>query len=163
MTGPLLVLGVLSAVVGFIPFSEFVTADGAGFETHLNYSLGSIAVLVGLVGIVIAYLFYKKESNLSDKAVSFFGKSYQWALDKFYFDEIYLFITKKILFKGVSKPAATFDKKIVDGSMNGIGNGTVKIAQLIKGMQSGKVQDYAFAFIAATVIMALVFVYLYTV
>lgn len=163
MTGPLLVLAVLSAVVGFIPFSEFVTADRAGFETHLNYSLGLIAVGVGLVGILIAYFFYKKESDLPDKAVAFFGKTYQWAFDKFYFDEIYLFVTKRILFKGVSKSAATFDKKVVDASMNGIGNGTVKISQLIKEMQSGKVQDYAFAFIAATVILALVFIYLYTV
>ena len=43
-----------------------------------------------------------------------------------------------------------------------IGNKTVLTSEKIKGMQSGKVQDYAFAFIAGVVILALVFIYLWT-
>lgn len=163
MSFPLMVLAALSIVVGLIPFSNFVTADGAGFETHIDWTMAGVAVSVGLVGIVLAWVFYKKENTLSDRGVAFFGKFYQWAYDKFYFDEIYLFVTKKILFHFVSRPAAQFDKKVVDGSMNGIGNGTVKIANLIKGMQSGKVQDYAFAFIASAVVIALVFIYVVTI
>ena len=162
MTFPLLVLALLSIVGGFIPFSEFVTADKAGFEAHLNYPLAAIAVAVGLTGIMLAWVFYKKENNLAVRFTKAFGIFYTWAYNKFYFDEIYLFITKEILFKRVAEPIARFDKKYVDGTMDGIGNNTVVISEKIKGIQSGKVQDYAFSFIAGVVIIALVFIYLWT-
>ena len=162
MTFPLMVLALLSIVGGFIPFSEFVTADKASFEAHLNYPLAAIAVGIGLLGIGLAWAFYKKENNLADKMVGFFGPFYKWTSDKFYFDEIYLFITKKILFNKVSAPIAKFDKKYVDGTMVGIGNKTVWTSEKIKGLQSGKVQDYAFAFIAGIVVLALVFIYMWT-
>jgi NADH-quinone oxidoreductase subunit L len=46
--------------------------------------------------------------------------------------------------------------------MVGIGNKTVLTSEKIKGLQSGRVQDYAFAFISGVVIIALVFIYLWT-
>ena len=95
MTFPLMVLGLLSIVGGFIPFSEFITPDKAGFEAHLNYPLAAVAVSVGFIGIALAWVFYKKENNLSDRFANGFGVLYKWTYDKFYFDEIYLFITKK--------------------------------------------------------------------
>ncbi|WP_242131299.1 NADH-quinone oxidoreductase subunit L [Aestuariivivens marinum] len=162
MTFPLLFLALLSIVVGFIPFSEFVTSDKIGFEAHLNYPLAAIATTVGLIGIVLAWAFYKKENSLSDKYANAFGALYRWAYDKFYFDEIYLFITKNIIFKWISAPFAKFDRKYVDGTMVGIGNKTVWTSEKIKGLQSGRVQDYAFSFIAGAVVLALVFIYLWT-
>jgi len=162
MTFPLLVLAFLSITAGFIPFSELITADKAGFEAHLNYPLAITAVSVGLIGITLAWIFYKKENDLADKFATSFGVFYKWTYDKFYFDEIYLFITKKIIFNLIAAPIAKFDKKIVDGTMEGIGNKTVVISKRIKGMQSGKVQDYAFSFIAGVVILAIVFIYLWT-
>jgi len=162
MTFPLMVLAFLSITAGFIPFSEFISADKAGFEAHLNYPLAAIATLVGVMGIMLAWVFYKKESSLSDRYANALGPFYKWASDKFYFDEIYMFITKKILFKRVSEPIAKFDRNYVDGTMVGIGNKTVLTSEKIKGLQSGKVQDYAFAFIAGAVIIGLVFIYLLT-
>jgi len=162
MTFPLLFLALLTIVGGFIPFSELITADKIGFEAHLNYPLAAVAVGVGLIGIILAWMFYKKENDLADKFVNAFGVFYKWTYNKFYFDEIYLFVTKKIIFKLISAPIAWFDKKVVDGTMVGIGNKTVLTSNKIKGLQSGKVQDYAFAFIAGVVVLALVFIYLWT-
>jgi len=162
MTFPLLFLALLSAVVGFIPFGEFVSADKMGFEGHINYTLASIATIVGLIGIALAWAFYKKENSLSERYVKAFGAFYTWTYHKFYIDEIYLFVTKKILFKGIAKPFAIFDRKIVDGTMVGIGNSTVWTSKMIKGLQSGKVQDYAFSFIAGAVVLAIVFIYIWT-
>jgi NADH-quinone oxidoreductase subunit L len=161
MTFPLMFLALMSIIGGFVPFSEFITPDKSGFEAHLNYPLAAIAVGVGLIGIILAWVFYKKENNLADKFANAFGPFYKWASDKFYFDEIYLFVAKKILFKRVSAPIAWFDKKYVDGTMEGIGNKTVLISKKIKGMQSGKVQDYAFAFISGAVVLAIVFIYMW--
>jgi len=162
MTFPLIVLALLSIVSGFIPFSELITPDRVGFEAHLNYPLAAIATGVGLIGIVLAWVFYKKENSLSDTYATAFGPLYKWASDKFYLDEIYLFITKKIIFNLISAPIAKFDKKYVDGTMEGIGNKTVWLSGRIKGLQSGKFQDYAFSFVMGAVIIALVFIYLWT-
>ncbi|MBT8180748.1 MAG: NADH-quinone oxidoreductase subunit L, partial [Eudoraea sp.] len=161
MTAPLLILAFLSIVVGFIPFSEFISPDKAGFETHLNYPLAAIAVFAGLLGIGLSWIFYKKENELADKFASRFGAFYTWACHKFYFDELYLFVTKRILFNVIAKTAARFDKKYVDGTMVGIGNQTVSTSERIKVMQSGKVQDYALAFIAGAVVLAIICIYLW--
>ena len=163
MTVPLIILAIISIFGGFIPFSELVTADKAGFEAHLNIPLAIVATTVGLSGIVLAYIFYKKENDLADRFANAFGLFYKWTSNKFYWDEIYLFVTKKIIFKRIAWPIAFFDKKFVDGTMEGIGNKTVLISNKIKGIQSGKVQDYAFGFIAGVVVLALVFIYLWTI
>ncbi|NQV78606.1 MAG: NADH-quinone oxidoreductase subunit L, partial [Lutibacter sp.] len=162
MTIPLMVLAFITIVGGFIPFSELITADKTGFQAHLNLPLAAIATIVGLTGIALSYIFYKKENDLADKFANAFGVFYKWTYNKFYFDEIYLFVTKNIIFNLIAAPIAWFDKKYVDGTMEGIGNKTVVISKRIKGMQSGKVQDYAFSFIAGVVILAIVFIYLWT-
>ncbi|MBT8316781.1 MAG: NADH-quinone oxidoreductase subunit L [Lutibacter sp.] len=162
MTFPLMVLAFITVVGGLIHFSEYVSADKAGFEAHLNIPLALVATAVGLTGIILAFVFYKKENELPSRFAHAFGVFYKWTFDKFYFDEIYLFVTKKIIFNLIAAPIAWFDKKFVDGTMEGIGNKTVVISKRIKGIQSGKVQDYAFSFIAGVVILALVFIYLWT-
>lgn len=161
MSVPLMILAFLSITVGFIPFSEFVTADKMGFEAHLNYPLAAVAVGVGAVGIILSWIFYKKENDLAQKFANFFGVLYKWASNKFYFDEIYLFVTKKIIFNLIAAPIAKFDKKIVDGTMEGIGNKTVLLAQKIKGLQSGRVQDYALFFVGGIVVITMVFIYMW--
>jgi len=162
MTFPLMVLAFISLVGGFIPFSNYISADRAGFEAHLNYPLAAVAVSVGLIGIALAWVFYKKENDLASKFSNAFGVFYKWTYNKFYIDEVYLFVTKKIIFNLIAAPIAWFDKKYVDGTMEGIGNKTVVISNKIKGMQSGKVQDYAFGFVAGVVVLAMVFIYLWT-
>jgi NADH-quinone oxidoreductase subunit L len=162
MTFPLLFLAFMSIVAGFIPFSEFVTADKVAFETHLNLPLAAAAVGTGLTGIILAWIFYKKENNLAERFSNGFGMFYKWTFHKFYFDEIYMFVTKKIIFDRISAPIAKFDKKYVDGTMEGIGNKTVIISEKIKGLQSGKLQDYAMFFVSGVVVVALVVIYLWT-
>ena len=159
MTFPLIFLAAMSILTGYIPFSSYVTADKQPFEAHLNYPLAAIAVGVGLIGIALAYLFYKKPGDLPDRVSSSFGVLYKWAYHKFYFDELYLFITKEIIFKRISAPFAWFDRHIVDGTMNLIGNSTVAGSRGIRKLQSGRLQDYAYAFIAGAVVLAMLFMY----
>ena len=162
MTFPLIVLAIFSVVAGFVPFSKFVSADRVPFEAHLNVPLATIAVVVGLAGIALAWRFYKKANDLPERMAGGLGKAYTWAYNKFYIDEVYLFVTKKILFKRVAEPAAKFDRNYVDGTMVGIGQSTVSSSDKIKGMQSGKLQDYAMAFVAGILIIAIVFIYFWT-
>ncbi len=161
MTIPMMFLAFMSIAGGYIHFSKYISPDHMPFEAHLNYYLAAIASTVGLIGIVLAFIFYKKENNLSERFSHAFGIFYKWTYNKFYFDEIYLFVTKKIIFGLVAKPSAWFDKNVVDASMIGIGNVTESFSYKIKGMQSGKFQDYAMGFISGGVVIAIVVFYLW--
>lgn len=160
MTIPLMVLAFGSVFAGFLPFHDLVTSDGKGFETHLDLWIAVPSVLIGIVGIAIATIMYKKETSMPDNIAGTFRHLYKWAFRKFYMDEVYLFVTRKIIFRHISAPIAWFDRHIVDGTMNGIAGITQYTAYAIKGLQSGKLQQYAFVFVGGTVVLVLIFVYL---
>jgi len=161
MTIPLIFLAFMSIFAGNIPFSQFVTADLTPFTAHLDLPLAAIASSVGIIGIIIAFIFYKKPNNLPSTFANAFGFIYKWIYNKLYFDELYIFVTKKILFGIVAFSASWFDKNVVDGSMIGIGNVTVSVSNKIKGMQSGKLQDYAMSFVGGIVVIAMVVFYIW--
>jgi NADH-quinone oxidoreductase subunit L len=85
---------------------------------------------------------------------------YTMAYHKFYMDEIYLFITHKVIFKFISRPVAWFDRHIVDGMMNLIGNTTVYFSGAIKKMQSGHVQWYIWYFTSGVLLLVFLVMYL---
>jgi NADH-quinone oxidoreductase subunit L len=159
MTVPLLILAFGSVFAGFLPFHDMVTSDGLGFEAHINWMIAIPSVLVGVLGIGIATVMYKTENALPDKVAKSFGRFHTWALRKFYIDEVYLFVTKKIIFNYISRPVAWFDRHIVDGTMNGIANFIVFCSNAIKGLQTGRVQQYAFVFVGGVIALVLIFVY----
>jgi len=156
---PLILLAIGAVFAGFIPFGNFVTSDGKPLESVFHWQFSILPVLFGLVGIFIAMKMYKKENQIPDKIAASFGGFYEAALHKFYFDEIYLFITKKIIFNLIGKPAAWFDKNVVNSLVNATGNTTEIFSSKIKRIQSGKVQQYAVYFLLATVLMAVLFIY----
>ena len=160
MTLPIIFLAIMSIVPGYFPFSEWITADKAGFSSHIDPTMATIASSVGILGIVIALIFYKKPTEYPAKISASFGQFYVWTKNKFYIDDLYMFITKKIIFKRISGPFAWFDKKVVDGTMEGIGNKTAAFSNLIKGVQSGKVQDYAFGFISGVIVLVIIVLYM---
>jgi NADH-quinone oxidoreductase subunit L len=159
MMMPLVLLAIGAAAAGFIPFGHFVSSDGTRLETefHLMFSLAPVAL--GLAGIFIAMRMYKTQNDKPDKMAASLSGLYKAAYHKFYIDEIYMFITQKIIFNLIGRPAAWFDKNIVDGLMNATGNSTEDISETIKGLQSGKVQSYAIYFLVAVIGMALLFIY----
>jgi NADH-quinone oxidoreductase subunit L len=156
---PLIILGICATLAGFVPVSHYITSDGAPLETHTELAFSALPVLLALAGILFARLLYRKENTLPRTIASSLGNFYRTVYEKFYIDEIYLFITKKIIFNLVGRPAAWFDKHIVDGFMNLLGKITEKTAYLIKGLQSGKVQNYALYFFGGIVGLAVLFVY----
>jgi NADH-quinone oxidoreductase subunit L len=72
-----------------------------------------------------------------------------------------LFITQKILFNIIGKTAAWFDKTVVNGAINLTGTTTQTIAEGIKKIQSGKVQQYALYFLAGLIALSVLFIYVW--
>lgn len=158
---PLLLLAVGAAAAGFIPFGHYVSSDGTtlGSEFHWQFSVAPVAL--GLIGIFTAMWLYKKQNDRPDKIAAALNGLYKAAYNKFYIDELYLFVTQKILFNLIGRPAAWFDKNVVDGMVNATGNTTTFISEKIKGIQSGKVQQYAIYFLVAVIGLAVLFIYIW--
>lgn len=160
MTGPLMFLAVASVFAGFVPFHDLVTSNGQPLHTEFHWLIAVPSVLIALAGIgLAATLYYKKNPKPKNLAVSLKG-IYSAAYHKFYVDEVYLFITKGILFQFVSRPVAWFDRHIVDGTMNFIGDTTVFFSGAIKRIQSGHVQLYIWFFASGVLLLTLAMLYL---
>jgi len=159
MTLPLILLAIGAAFAGFIPFNELVTSDGSILPIHMHWDIAIPSIAIGLVGIIVAFIFYKKENSWPSKMVNAFGSFYTHTLNKFYFDEIYMFITKKVIFKRFSTPIAWFDRNVVDATMDGVATVTNYLSEKIKGIQSGQLQQYITAFITAVLILVFIFNY----
>ncbi|HLP39137.1 NADH-quinone oxidoreductase subunit L [Lacibacter sp.] len=156
---PLILLAVCTLAAGFIPFGVFVSADGKALESHFHLSFSIAPVALGLAGILIAMLMYKNENNKPQQVATALGGLYKAAYKKFYIDELYLFITKKVIFNFIGRPAAWIDRNIVDGLMNGIATSTGKISSLIKNLQSGKIQNYTLYFFGGLAAFLIIFIY----
>jgi NADH-quinone oxidoreductase subunit L len=158
---PLVILTACAVGAGFIPFSEYVTSDGAPFTTELHVMFSVAPVALAALAIIIATVFYKKENERPGKVAAAFGGLYQAATRKFYIDELYLFVTKKVIFNLIGRPAAWIDKNIVDGFMNLLALITASVSEFIKGIQSGRVQSYALYFFGGVIGLAAIFIYLW--
>ena len=161
MVLPLILLSIGAAAAGFIPFGNFVSSDGSALELPLHLNMAIAPVAFGLTGILLAMWLYKTQNDKPGRIAASISMVYKIAYYKFYFDEVYLFITSRIIFNLIAKPAAWVDKNLVDGLMNATGNTTMFVSKKIKGMQSGKVQQYAAFFLVAAIVMAMLFIYLW--
>jgi NADH-quinone oxidoreductase subunit L len=159
MTIPLIILAAGSVLAGFLPFNELITSDGKPFETELELIVAIPSVLIGIIGIAVAYFMYYKVNELPNRAASLFKNGYKWAYNKFYMDEVYLFVTKKIIFRYISAPIAWFDRHIVDATMNSMASVTQNVSFRIRDFQSGQIQKYAFVFVTGAVGLAILLIY----
>lgn len=158
---PLFILGMLSIAAGFIPFGHYVSSDGASLhsEFHLMFSITPVLLAVG--GILIAMALYKNRNERPGKISLALKGVYTAAYRKFYVDEVYLFITKGLIFNLVGRPAAWIDKHIVDGFMNLLATLTENVSDTLRPIQSGKLQLYAVYFFMGVIGFAVLFIYIW--
>ena len=157
---PLILLAILSIGAGLVPFGQFVTSDGLVLPTHVDLAFSALPVSLALIGIAIAWILYKDENSKSTSIATSLGGLYTIIYNKFYFDELYIFITKKIIFNLIGQPAAWIDRNIIDGTVNLTATITASISESIKGIQSGKLQQYLLYFFGGVAALALFFIYL---
>lgn len=156
MTVPLAILALITCVAGFIPFGDFVSADGQTLHIHTTWPIAFASIGVAVVGIGIAAFKYFKEHEkpaVNEASMTAFARA---AYHRFYIDEVYMFITKRIIFNGVSKSIAWFDRHVVDGFMNFLAWGANRVSYDIRGLQSGQVQQYAYVFVLGALLLVII-------
>lgn len=154
MTFPLMFLALVTLVAGFIPFGHFVSSDGQIYDIHLNTQIAVTSVVVAVIAILLATLMYAREKQpIADMLACRFKKLHTAAYHRFYMDELWLFVTKKIIFRCVSTPIAWFDRHVIDQFMNFIAWCTNAVGEELQPIQSGKIQSYTMWFFGGAVVL----------
>lgn len=151
MTFPLIFLAAVTCVAGFIPFGTLVSSNGEAYHIHLDATVAITSVLIAILSIAIATWMYARSSQpVADKLGKRFKGLHTAASHRFYIDEVYQFVTHKIIFRCISTPIAWFDRHVVDGFFDFLAWGTHATSDEIRDFQSGQVQQYAFVFLLGT-------------
>jgi NADH-quinone oxidoreductase subunit L len=170
MTGPLIVLAVLSTIGGFIgfpiieggnKFAEFlapVFALPASLQqmkaAAAHHSVGlEVAMGIAGLGILLAYRMYIKEPQLPERMASQFAVPYKMIANKYWVDEIYNFFFVGPLIRLAVFLWRIFDDLIVDGTVNGIAALFRLGSEIFKRLQTGYVQSYALSILVGVVLI----------
>jgi NADH-quinone oxidoreductase subunit L len=163
MTLPLVLLAVGATFGGLInlnPESGFLhhwlepsVVPYAGEAPFLPHALAQVlAVLAGASGIVVAWSMYVRRAPVPAPATGIRAL----AANRFYVDELY---ERIIAWPGLalSRGLALFDRRGIDGLVNGIARATGALAGVGRRLQSGFVRSYALAVLVGTVLVVVLF------
>ena len=171
VTGPLILLAIPSAVIGWFTigpilfgdyFGSSIVATGAhdvlahmgetfhGAAAFLTHAFSGPAVYLAALGAVTAWFLYLKRPDiplmLSDKLSGL----YKLLDRKYYFDDLWI---KGFAAGGRNVGTILWkkgDELVIDGVLvNGTANSVVRLAGVMRRLQTGYLYDYAFAMIIA--------------
>lgn len=158
MTVPLIILTVITVTCGWaLNFGSFISASGQDYQIHLDTQVAITSCVIAVISIALATYIYKGEKQpIADMLYKRFPTLHRAAYKRFYMDEIWMFITHKIIFRCVSTPIAWFDRHVVDGTFDFMAWGANEAGETIRPWQSGDVRRYAVWFLTGTVALTLV-------
>ncbi len=156
MSVPLIFLAAVSCVAGFIPFGHYVTWDNMPYDIHLDPTIAITSVVIAIAAIALATVMYRKENAIPARLRAAMPHLWDWAFHRFYWDELYMFITHKIIFNLICRPIAWFDRHIIDGTMDALANITNKASFAIRGLQSGQIQTYVRVYLIGALLLGVI-------
>lgn len=169
---PLVILAVFSVcigwlnmpLVGFEGFHHYLepsifTPPGEG-EAHVEdmgvweWILAITSVLVALLGIILARLFYVWAPNFPSRMREVFSVQHDILFQKYYVDEIYQSLIVNNFYR-LSEWAYWFDEHIIVAGLNKFAQGTSRVADISRKIQTGTLPHYALATMAGMVFLML--------
>jgi NADH-quinone oxidoreductase subunit L len=161
MTGPLVVLGVLSIIGGFIGLPAWIGANR--FFQFLEPSLAlarsaeyaeashaaeilfaALSIAAAAIGIFVAYRLYIFNPNIAAALASRWKWIHRLLFRKYYVDEFYNAV---IVNPAVNASTQTLWKRmdvgIIDRAVNGAGESIQGLAAILKNVQNGLIRSYA--------------------
>ena len=159
MTIPLIFLALVTCGAGFIPFGHFISSNGESYTIHLDWTVAGTSIVIALLSIALAtYIFKGSKQPVADSLQRRFSGLWTAAYHRFYIDEVYQFITHKIIFRCISKPIAWFDRHVIDGTFDFIAWAANAASDSIRGFQSGQIQQYTYVFLCGALALILLLI-----
>ena len=139
----LLILAAATLVAGWIPFGRGISSNGEAYTIHIDRGVAAVSLCVALAAIALAtWMYARPQQPVADRLARTFAGLHRAAYHRFYIDEVYQFITHRVIFACISTPIAWFDRHVVDGFFNSLAAATNAVAEWIRVIQSGSVQRY---------------------
>ncbi|MEO6167064.1 MAG: NADH-quinone oxidoreductase subunit L [Chitinophagales bacterium] len=173
ITIPLIILAVLAAIGGFFGIPEIfgdhnwihhylapVFSQNPRIMAHadnemIEWMLVIFSIVILPIVLWIAYRRYalkKVATTINEEQLPFF---YRLSFHKFYVDEIYQKVIVAPLQSIGDFFSDIFEKKVIDASVNGLGNFTVYLGSQLRRIQTGNIGFYVFAMVAGIILMLL--------
>jgi NADH-quinone oxidoreductase subunit L len=173
MLVPLLVLAGGAILTGWLFHERFIGHDAAGFwagsifngpHNHILHAMHEVPgwvplapFVVGVIGIVTAYLFYMIAPAMPGALAARFPGVYRFLLNKWCFDELYNAVFVRPTMALARRLWKTGDAKIIDGVPNGAAALVAEASRGAVRLQTGRVANYAFTMIIGLVLFVSLF------
>ena len=154
---PLWLLALMTMVVGvYTTFGGRVLLDPAGPQSPETAPgwLTPSAVAVATAGILLAWATYQTRAINPVSLANAFGPIRAAALRKFWIDDLFEG-AYGILLLGFSRVIGWIDRYIVDGVLNLLSDWTVQAGDELRGIQTGKPQDYVYGVATGVLVLVL--------
>jgi NADH-quinone oxidoreductase subunit L len=123
-------------------------------DTALELGLMGVSIAVALGGIALAVLLFLKRREIADRLADRFAGLHRLLLNKYYVDEFYdaavvqpiRVASEEGLWKGV-------DVGLIDGAVNGLGDGVRGSGELLRRLQTGSIRAYAASLMLGAVLV----------
>jgi len=180
MTVPLIILGILSVVGGFIgipsalggsnvlehfldPIFEPAKSKMAVLhhpQESLEYLLMILSVVIAVSGILFARYVYRKKTELAEQWASSMKALYKLLWNKYYIDEAYEYtVVKPCVQTSETFLWKIFDVKIIDGLVNGTAWLMQTLSRWFRRVQVGVTQTYAMVMVGGIIIILWILMY----
>ena len=180
MTGPMLLLALLSVVSGWVGIPALLGAPEGGFferivqpsalatetlalEGHeFSIALAVVSIIVALLGVGLAYLLYVRQPGRATALARRFAPVHSFLDHGWYFDALY---DRVIVRPAMALGRATnvFDRRAVGGLVSGVGRGTRGIGERLRRLQTGGAQNYALYILLSVLVIGVIVGAQYTV
>ncbi len=170
MARPLVILAVFAVGIGaaigptgiyahYLSFTMWLVPDGAshagGHVFHWDVMI--LSTLVALAGIGAAWWMYAAPSAVGRKLDTPAGLLRALSQNRFYLDELYVAVIVKPL-QLLARLLVWFDQSFLDRLVDAIGRVPAQFGQLLRPMQNGLVQSYAFVMLVGLTFFLLVMI-----
>ncbi len=170
MTVPLFILAIGAVFAGWLGYNTFVGSDmdafwGASLLVLVGHNTVEAAhhvplwvklapIVVGVVGIALAYVIYMLRPGSADRIASAVQPVYSFLFNKWYFDELYDWLFVRPALRLGRFFWKTGDGDIIDGyGPDGVSAAAKFLAGRASAVQSGFVYHYAFAMLIGVVVI----------
>jgi NADH-quinone oxidoreductase subunit L len=150
-------VGVYTTVGGAATAGFFVGGEHAAANAEQAVPPGwltPVAVAAGVGGILLAWLAYQTRAINAASLAAAFGPIRSAAIRKFWIDDLFEAIYGFILL-GFSRVVGWVDRYIVDGVLNLLSDWTVQAGDELRGIQTGKPQDYVYGVATGVLVLVL--------
>ena len=171
MLWPLYLLALGAIISGYALYGWFVGHDSAAFwgdaikilpqhmamenAHHVPLLVKLLPLLVGVLGIILAYYTYAKGLVRAQNRAQFWQPLYQFSLNKWYVDELYNFLFVRPCFWVGNLFWRRGDGTMIDGfGPDGVSKLAAMIGRMVNHLQTGYVYHYAFSMLIGLIAIA---------